>query len=832
LVNWLIATIDRQTIMKAAGWGDPSELPVFVVGMPRSGTSLVEQIAASHPSVFGAGEQTDLPRMLTALSGAEAACSPLMWDPVAVRCETASYIRKLREFDSEAERIIDKQPDNILLLGQIAMLFPRARIVVCRRDPRDVCLSCYFQYFQDDKVSWADDLADCGFRAQQIERLMDHWRAVLPTPVLEIQYETLISDPERESRRLIDYLGVDWDPACLSFHETERIVTTASRWQVRQPLYTSSVGRWRNYRRHLNPLFAELADLLPEVDRDLAKRPGEAMELAGLSRTHRAASDAKAAVEAARRAVALDPALPDARMELGLGLLMLQDDAGAVEALRSAIELVPGSLEAQIAFATALSRRKDHPSAEEAWQAALSLKPDDPGLLIEHAGTLTELERFDEALAIYRRAETMLPGNARAQHGIASILVRTGDVAGAAETCRRALEKAPDFSPLWLLLGHCEAAQGHFAAATLARRRALALDPGSIGALHDLVGSGDRLNDDATGDTVRNVLGDQTQRVRDRIAAGFTLGRISDHRGDHDEAFAAYTLANELLRAERAAHGFVFDLDADHRLMDWLIATIGPRTFAETAGWGDPSKLPVFVVGMPRSGTSLVEQIAASHGLVHGAGERKDIAGILSALGGGQMGKSPSKWDPASVRRETAAHVRMLHHLSGGAARIIDKLPLNIVVLGQIAVLFPGARIVVCRRDPRDVSLSCFFQYFQEDAMPWTDSLEDCGFRVREIDRLMTHWREVLPLPFLEIDYETLVGNLEAESRRLIDFLGLDWDPACLSFHKTERTVTTASLWQVRQPLYASSVGRWRHYRRHLGPLFRELKGLVPADER
>ena len=233
---------------------------------------------------------------------------------------------------------------------------------------------------------------------------------------------------------------------------------------------------------------------------------------------------------------------------------------------------------------------------------------------------------------------------------------------------------------------------------------------------------------------------------------------------------------------------------------------------------------------MPRSGTSLVEQIAASHRLVHGAGERKDIAGILSTLGGGKMGKLPSTWDPASVRREAAEHVRKLHHLSGGAARVIDKLPLNIVVLGQIAVLFPGARIVVCRRDPRDVSLSCFFQYFQEDAMPWTDSLEDCGFRSQEIDRLMTHWREVLPLPILEIEYEALVGNLEAESRRLIDFLGLDWDPACLSFHKTERTVMTASLWQVRQPLYASSVGRWRHYRRHLGPLLRELKGLVPAE--
>jgi len=138
---------------------------------------------------------------------------------------------------------------------------------------------------------------------------------------------------------------------------------------------------------------------------------------------------------------------------------------------------------------------------------------------------------------------------------------------------------------------------------------------------------------------------------------------------------------------------------------------------------------------------------------------------------------------------------------------------------------------VVCRRDPRDVCLSCFFQYFRDDTMMWTNDLADCGFRARQTDRLMEHWRKVLPLSILEIDYETLVGNLEQESRRLIDFLGLDWDPACLSFHETNRAVLTASHWQVRQPLYSRSVGRWRHYRRYLGPLLRALEGVVQTDE-
>jgi hypothetical protein len=137
---------------------------------------------------------------------------------------------------------------------------------------------------------------------------------------------------------------------------------------------------------------------------------------------------------------------------------------------------------------------------------------------------------------------------------------------------------------------------------------------------------------------------------------------------------------------------------------------------------------------------------------------------------------------------------------------------------------------VFCRRDLRDVGLSCFFQNFT-DGMPWSADLEDCAIRAQQVERLRRHWQATLPLNMLEVEYERLIGDLEGESRRLIDFLGLPWDPACLAFHETERPILTASLWQVRQPLYASSVGRWRHYRRHLTPLVTGLEGLLPADE-
>jgi hypothetical protein len=182
------------------------------------------------------------------------------------------------------------------------------------------------------------------------------------------------------------------------------------------------------------------------------------------------------------------------------------------------------------------------------------------------------------------------------------------------------------------------------------------------------------------------------------------------------------------------------------------------------------------------------------------------------------------------VRRAADVQIDRLRGLGGDAIRVIDKLPDNCQALGQIAVLFPRARIIVCRRDPRDVCVSCHFQHFAE-GQAWSTDQADLAARAREIDWLLAHWLKVVPLPVLEVHYEDVVANLEAESRRLIDFLGLEWDPGCLAFHETERPVLTASVWQVRQPLYSSSVGRWRNYRRHLGPLLEGLRGLTREEE-
>lgn len=226
--------------------------------MPRSGTTLVEQILASHPEVFGAGELTDMQDLLRQLTETSATSLPYpecltLIDGTVVARLADDYLARLRELSPDAPRVTDKLPSNFWHLGIIAVLFPHARIIHCMRDPMDVCLSCYFQDF-DGYQPFAYDLTDLGQYYTQYERVMAHWREVLPVPILDVRYEELIADTEYVARGMIAYCDLNWDEACLAFHETDRPVLTSSQWQVRLPAYTSSIGRWKHYDLHLGPL--------------------------------------------------------------------------------------------------------------------------------------------------------------------------------------------------------------------------------------------------------------------------------------------------------------------------------------------------------------------------------------------------------------------------------------------------------------------------------------------------------------------------------------------------------------------------------------------------
>lgn len=309
-----------------------------------------------------------------------------------------------------------------------------------------------------------------------------------------------------------------------------------------------------------------------------------------------------------------------------------------------------------------------------------------------------------------------------------------------------------------------------------------------------------------------------------RIDAGFALGDWFDQAGDYDAAFGHYAAANALARQVMHAKGHRFDAMALHQEVDCLIATFTPAFFAAARDWGNPSALPIFAVGMPRSGSTLVEQILASHPAVVARGELRDLERIARRLTLENAERAERDWSATGAQRQADAHIARLAAFAGGAARVVDKMPDNVFALGLAAALFPQSRMLLCLRDPRDTCLSCFFQRFADPQVFSTDLL-DCARRAREVQQLMAHWQSVLPVPVLEVEYASLVQVPNEAIPRLIGSIGLPWDPACLEFHRTDRPILTASSWQVRQPLYTGAIGRWRNYAAHLGGMLAILDG-------
>lgn len=258
VVDASIALFQRHRMSTLPKSRSRSDRPIFIIGMPRSGTSLVEQILASHPSVFGAGELNDINQYANGMQVRLGSALPYPaclgeMPPDLPETLAGQYLDRLRALDPSALRVVDKMPHNFLHLGLIALLFPGARIIHIRRDPMDTCLSIYFQRF-NDLHAYAHDLSDLGYYYSAYERLMTHWRSVLELPLLEIRYEDLVAEPHTWIPRLVEFCGLEWDEKCMRFHETRRVVNTPSTEQVREPLYSRSVGRWRHYAEQLEPL--------------------------------------------------------------------------------------------------------------------------------------------------------------------------------------------------------------------------------------------------------------------------------------------------------------------------------------------------------------------------------------------------------------------------------------------------------------------------------------------------------------------------------------------------------------------------------------------------
>ena len=562
------------------------------------------------------------------------------------------------------------------------------------------------------------------------------------------------------------------------------------------------------------------------IGKALQALPNFAAAHSNLGNALRAAGRPAEAAASYSRAIALRPDFAAAHSNLGRLLGEQGDHAGALEHCDQALRLDPALAEAQINRGHALRALGRIAEAERAFREALVVQPGSVGTLHALGVVLAEGDRLEEARSCQDKVLARRPDHPQALLALGSLLRRAGDLPAAVAACRRAVEVAPAFTEGWIGLGNALRSIGQFEEAVACYRRALAINPDAAEAHRGLALTGVAA---APTDAARlaAILHNTGASTADRISAGFALGRVLDDQDRFDEAFACYADANALFRESEAEAGRRFDAEPLRQHVDRIIQICTTDAVSAQRYAARPSGLPVFIVGMPRSGTSLIEQIVASHSQVFGAGELGEVGRIATRLRGDGQAVFPLR-DPAEARSLADAHLDRLRALGGERARVVDKMPDNIFELALIAALFPGARVILSNRDPRDTCLSCFFQRFSGSSQLFSYDLLDCGRRYLEQQRLVAHWRQVLPLRMIEVEYETLVADLETEARRLIAFLGLPWEAACLDFHRTDRAVLTASSWQVRQPLYTRSVGRWRAYQAHLGPLLRLLDAAEP----
>jgi len=472
------------------------------------------------------------------------------------------------------------------------------------------------------------------------------------------------------------------------------------------------------------------------------------------------------------------------------------------------------------------------------YRQALRLKPDFAEVQNNLGLALAERGEINEAIAYYRRALQLKPDFAEAHNNLGNALSEQGSVGRAVASYEEALRLRPEFAEAHNNLGDALKELGKFDVALSHFEEAVRLKPTYAQAYYNLtrfvVEGRHRLSEKEFAQ-MEHLVSNPDLGLTDQSLLHFSLGDLLDRHKAYDEAFTHYRQANDLRKRQLEASGDVFDADNHRRFIDALIATFNRTFFEQVSGFGVESEAPVFIVGMPRSGTTLVEQILASHPEVFGAGELREVAELARGLQ--RRLNAPTGYPDSAlqlgdstIKSMATIHLRRLAQIGGDVRRIVDKMPENYLHLGLIAALFPKARVIHCQRDPVDTCLSCYFQNFKGMNFVW--SLKDLGAYYRQYERLMAHWREVLPLQTIDVRYEALVADQEAVSRVLLDFCGLDWDDRCLDFHRNPRAVQTASTLQVRRPVYRTSVGRWRRYESHLRPLIQSLVSVKPAPRR
>jgi Flp pilus assembly protein TadD len=485
--------------------------------------------------------------------------------------------------------------------------------------------------------------------------------------------------------------------------------------------------------------------------------------------------------------------------------------AEAASHYEQAVALNPSHAEALNNLGSSLSQLGRQEEAENCFREACAIKPSysDPygnlGILLRSRGDLAGAE------AALRRAIKLRPNNLEARINLGLTLVYLGRLRDARVYFAKALKTAPRNIEALQGMGQLAVFEGRFEEAEKTFKSIIDIAPKAPQAWSSLPGLRKMTSADAPWLNNANEIAQSGIHPLDEANLRFAIGKYCDDVENFSEAFHNYKRANELLKTAAVK----YQRDERSRLVNELMRTYSRDAVSELKKFGSASAKPIFVVGMPRSGTSLAEQIIAAHPAIHGAGE----LAFWETLFVNDSQIREEILDEAKRIKIAESYLRLLDGFSADTLRIVDKTPVNSDFLGIIYSVFPNARVIYMQRNPIDTCLSCYFQQFFT-GLNFTLDLSDLAHYFREHERLMQHWRHVLPSGFiLDVPYEALVADQELWSRKMLEFAGVDWDDRCLEFHSDKRPVTTASAWQVRQKIYSKSVARWRNYEKYIGPL-------------
>lgn len=494
----------------------------------------------------------------------------------------------------------------------------------------------------------------------------------------------------------------------------------------------------------------------------------------------------------------------------------------AHQLISEAIALDPCCFQYRISLCEVCEKWGNPELAARAYLDGIRVKPDwadgynNLGVVYIRAGNA------EKGLACFRKAVEIRPDYVDALNNLGSALKDGGRVDAAIPFYEQAVRLRPDYAGAWSNLGNTYRAMGQMDRAETAFRKALELDPANAAVHRDLANTVDHTTRDKDILEMEHRFKDPGAKPFQRLHLGFGLAKAFADLDDPETAFFYLSRANRIMR-----ESYTYEIQEEARFFKAIKQVFSPEFFRRHPGSGIADPAPVFILGMPRSGTSLVEQILASHSRVHGAGELEYIKRIAeNGFVLAQDRRFPESVPDIPLERLRQAGQEYLEAVKGRdpeKAFITDKMPGNFRFIGLIRLLLPRARIIHCTRDPRAVCLSIFRQLFRGDHA-YAYDLTELGTYYNLYADLMAHWHRVLPGIILDIRYEDLVREPEAGIRKLLTFFGLDWEDACLAFHRTRRSVATASANQVRRPIYRDSVDAWKRFKPYMGPCFDLLR--------